>query len=166
MTGCCLSEMSCRMVLLIAVFFAPFPTIFTACSVRENRKRRGSKTELPSPRRPSRQSRPLKSTMRSKRLSVAVFHGPAAMTISSFETLCAHASMTADDICVLPVPGGPRTSTSLCLPVMVMACWWPLFKLALQLALSKSRSVGGCTYMHGRTQQSAHASPLSVSCPI
>ena len=88
------------------------------------------------------------------------------MAISSSETLRAHASMTADDICVLPVPGGPRTSTSLCLPMMIMACCWPLFKLVLRLAISKSWSEGGFTYMHGRTQQSAHASSLSVSCVI
>ena len=54
-------------------------------------------------------------------VSGGVFDGPAAMMISSFERFRVHASMTAADIWVLPVPGGPRTSTSLCLPVMAIA---------------------------------------------
>ena len=52
---------------------------------------------------------------------MAAFDGPAAMTISAFERFRVHASKTAADIWVLPVPGGPRTSTSLCLPVMAIA---------------------------------------------
>ena len=95
--------------------------------------------------------------MRSNRLSVAVFDGPDAMMISFLYALRAQASMTAEDICVLPVPGGPLTNTSLCLPVMVMACRCPAFKLALRLAVSKSDAEGGLTYLHGRTQQLAQS---------
>ena len=80
--------------------------------------------------------------------------GPAAMMISSVDALRAQASMTAADIFVLPVPGGPLTSTSLCQPVMIMACRCPSFKLALRLAIPRSETEGGLTYLQGRTQQS------------
>ena len=55
----------------------------------------------------------------------------------SFRSL-AQASMVAEDICVLPVPGGLLTRTNLCSPVMVIACRWTSFSPALWLAEFKS----------------------------
>ena len=116
-----LSVVACRTALLMTAFFASLPPVCLACSVRENCTRRRSKTEFPSPNRPISQLRPSTSAMRSSRLSVAALDGPAAMTISLFERFRAHEPMTAEDSCFLPVPGGPRISTSLCPPVRVIA---------------------------------------------
>ena len=77
------------------------------------------------------------------------------MTMSLLVAFRAHASMAADDICVLPVPGGLLTRTNLCLPVTVIACRCMSFKPALRHADSKSRFEGGLTYMQGRTQHSS-----------